>query len=89
MRHMVKISILFFVLLLVVLSMSACGRTHDTVDIYNKSEFIFDNITIELPDGYYYSDHEKLKIDDHNCKLIIYFSDEDLWKIEKSEVEPK
>lgn len=89
MRHTVKISILFFALLSAVLSMSACGNTHDTVEIYNKSEFIFDNIKIELPDRYYYSHHEKLKIDNHNCKVVIYFSDEDLWQIEKSEVEPK
>jgi hypothetical protein len=50
---------------------------HDTVILHNKRPNAFDNITIEVKDGYFYDSHEKYIIDDNTISLVIYFSGED------------
>lgn len=38
---------------------------------------IFDNININIKDGYYYDKHEKFTVDDNTIGVTIYFSNED------------
>lgn len=56
---------------------SGCRNSGDYVDIYNKSQYIFDNIEIKVKDGYFYEDHEKFTVDENTIGITIYFTSED------------
>lgn len=73
--------ILSLMLCLASLCFVGCENEHDYIEMYNKSEFVFDNIIIEIKDGYFYDSHEKFKVDENTIGVTIYFSTdaEDEW----------
>jgi hypothetical protein len=75
--------IVFLSLICLCLCMAGCApnNKHDTVEIYNKTGIIFDNIKIDTKDGYFYDRHEKFTVDDNTIGITIYFSttEEDTW----------
>lgn len=73
--------ILFLTLCLTCLCLVGCENKHDTIDIYNKSDWIFDNIKIEIKDGYYYDSYDKFTVDENTVGVTVYFSKDidDTW----------
>ena len=70
--------ICLIITLLLVLSLTACGENpYDHIDIWNKSMTVYDNIGIDLKDGYFYQSHEKFRVDENTIAVTIYFSNED------------
>lgn len=61
--------------------LTACNNDHDTIEVYNKDSMIFDNINIDIKDGYFYDNHEKFTVDDNTIAVTIYFksSESDEW----------
>ena len=81
---MKKKLIIFLSLICLCLCSTGCiaqNNKHDTVEIYNRTDVIFDNIKIETKDGYFYDSHEKFTVDDNTIGVTIYFSttEEDVW----------
>lgn len=74
---MKKKILLFLIACLTCLFLTGCGHEHDTIEIYNKSEWTSDNIKIETKDGYFYDKHEKFTVDKNTIGITIYFSTED------------
>lgn len=71
------------ILCLAAMILTSCGsRTADYVEIYNRSNTMFDDIKIHLKDGYFYESHEKFTVDENTVGVTIYFSNdaEDGWK---------
>lgn len=69
--------------LLTILSLGACEHRHDKIDVYNKTSWVFDDINIDIKDGYFYEDHEKFIVDDDTIAVTIYFtnkSEEEMWE---------
>lgn len=73
---------LFFTACLICLCLTGCSNEHDTVEIYYKTNWIFDNINIKVKDGYFYDSHDKFIVDENTIGLTIYFSNdvEDTWE---------
>lgn len=71
---MKKIIFVFMLLSCLLLSGCGTGRNGDYVEIYNKSSLIFDDITIDVKDGYFYDSCEKFTVDENTIGLTIYFS---------------
>ena len=69
--------LLFFTLCLLCLFFTGCRHEHDKIEVWNKSDWIFDNIQIETMDGYFYDHHEKFTVDENKIGVTIYFSKED------------
>lgn len=69
--------LLFLIMCLTCLCLVGCKNKHDTVMLYNKKPNSFDNVTIEIKDGYFYDRHEKFTVDENTIGLTIYFSTED------------
>ena len=67
---------LFLIICLVCLCFISCANKGDYVDIHNKKSTVFDNINIELPNGYFYDSHEKFRVDENTVGVTIYFSNE-------------
>ena len=65
---------LFLIICLSCLCLTGCKNKHDTVVIHNKDAEVFDNIKIEVKDGYFYDRHEKFVVDENTIGLTIYFS---------------
>ena len=78
---MKKKILLLLSMCMIFLCLVGCDHEHDTVDIYNRTDSIADNIIIEIKDGYFYDKHEKFTVDDNTIGLTIYFSkdDEEAW----------
>lgn len=73
---MKKKIVLFLIICLICLCFTSCQNKGDYVDIHNKKPVTFDNINIELPDGYFYDKHEKFRVDEDTVGVTIYFSSE-------------
>jgi hypothetical protein len=71
-----KLLLLILCVILICFCFTGCNRKQDYVSIYNKSYYIFDDIDIELKDGYFYKSHEKFTVDDNTVGITIYFSNE-------------
>lgn len=71
---MKKKILLLLSMCMIFLCLVGCDHEHDTVDIYNRTDSIADNIIIEIKDGYFYDKHEKFTVDDNTIGLTIYFS---------------
>lgn len=69
--------LLFLTVCLMCLIFAGCERNHDMVCVYNRDELVYDDINIELPDGYFYENHEKFKVDEKTVGITIYFSKEE------------
>lgn len=69
---------LFLTVCLICLCFTGCGcqRAGDGVNILNKSTTIFDDVCIEVKDGYFYDKYEKFTVDENTIGLTIYFSKE-------------
>lgn len=61
------------------LCLEGCMRSGDYIDIYNKSDFIYDNIKIEVKSGYYYKNHKMFAVDGNTIGLTIYFTNDEEW----------
>lgn len=57
--------------------LTGCDNKHDMIEVWNKSNWCFDNINIEIKEGYFYDDHEKFTVDENTVAVTIYFSTED------------
>ena len=74
--------ILFLCLIGMCSCVTGCSENeYDTVKIWNKSSWVFDNITINTKYGYFYDSNEKFTVDDNTIGVTIYFStsEEDTW----------
>lgn len=73
---------LFFIVCLICLCLTGCNNEYDTVTIYYKTVWTFDDINIKIKDGYFYDNHEKFTVDENTIGLTIYFSNnvEDTWE---------
>lgn len=69
--------LIFFSIICFCLCLTGCENERDFITIHNKSELIFDNISIPTKDGYFYNIHEKFKVDDDTIAVTIYFTKED------------
>lgn len=67
----------FLIACLSCLCLTSCKNKHDAVVIRNKGAEAFDNIVIEVKDGYFYDRHEKFVVDENTIGLTIYFSADD------------
>lgn len=67
----------FLIACLSCICLTGCKNKHDTVVIHNKDAEVFDNIEIEVKDGYFYDTHEKFEVDERTIGLTIYFSVDD------------
>lgn len=72
---------LFLIICSICLCLTGCKNEHDTVEMYYRNDWKFDNITIKIKDGYFYDNHEKFTVDENTIGLTIYFSKdaEDTW----------
>lgn len=72
---------LFLLICSICLCLIGCTRERDIVTMYYKKYWTFDNIQIEVKDGYFYDSHEKFTVDENTIGLTIYFSKdvEDNW----------
>lgn len=69
--------IFVFSVMLVSCALSSCANSADHVDIYGRSSAIFDNIQIDLPEGYFLVRYDKNRIDDTHVDLVLHFSSND------------
>lgn len=79
---MKKIILLVLTICLICVCFTGCENTRDFVDIHNKTKYVFDNISIEVKDGYFYESHEKFTVDEDTIGVTIYFSipdNDDSW----------
>lgn len=67
----------FLIICLSCLCLTGCKNKHDTVIIYNRNADAYDNVKIEVKDGYFYDAHEKFEVDERTIGLTIYFSVDD------------
>lgn len=68
---------LFLIVCLICLCFVGCQKKKDNVEVYNKSSTNFDNINIEIKEGYFYDKHEKFTVDENTVGVTIYFSKDD------------
>lgn len=63
------------------LCLTGCQNKHDKIEIWNKFDWIFDDVNIDIKDGYFYDSHEKFTVDDNMIGITIYFSnsEDDTW----------
>ena len=61
------------------------ARKHDYIEVCNKWCFIFDDIVIDIKDGYFYDRHEKFTVDENTVAVTIFFvnENEDEWKVKE------
>lgn len=64
---------LIVALFLILLGLTGCKNTHDTITVNNKTGLVFDDIMISTPDGYFYENHEKFVVDENKIGITIYF----------------
>jgi hypothetical protein len=60
-----------------------CVRNNDHVEVYNLSHYVFDNVGVDVKEGYFYDRHEKNTVDENTISLTIYFKkmgDEEVWE---------
>ena len=63
--------------------LNGCSTSeHDRITIYNKGCSIFDDITVDVKDGYFYDKHDKFTVDENTVAVTIFFvnENEDEWK---------
>ena len=61
-----------------------CGNKGDHVELYGKSNWIFDDVCFDVKEGYFYDRHEKFTVDENTIGLTIYFTKnaDDSWDSE-------
>ena len=68
---------LILMMCLICLCFVGCQNKNDCVEIWNKNGSVFDDIQIEIKEGYFYDRHEKFTVDENTIGVTIYFSKED------------
>lgn len=63
------------------LCLGGCQNKRDCVEIWNKDKLVFDDIIIDVKEGYFYKEHKKFTVDESTIGVTIYFlnSEEDTW----------
>ena len=56
-----------------------CENKNDYVEIWNKSDWVFDDICIEIKDGYFIDDYKKFTVDENTIGITLYFKNNDKW----------
>ena len=56
-----------------------CENKNDYVEIWNKSDWVFDDICIEIKDGYFIDDYKKFTVDENTIGITLYFKNNDTW----------
>lgn len=74
-----KRRILLFLLCLMCFGLVGCTNENDRIEVYNKSGFVFDDVTIKIKKGYYYDSYEKITVDENTIGVTIYFTNNDEW----------
>lgn len=69
--------IFVFSVMMVSCTLSSCANSADHVEIYSRNNTIFDNIQIDLPEGYFLVNYDKNRIDDTHVDLVLHFSSND------------
>ena len=73
--------LVILIICLTSLFLTGCKHKADHIEIYNKDSQVFDNINIDVKEGYFYDRHEKFTVDDNTIGITIYFSnDENKWE---------
>lgn len=54
--------------------LAGCDNNRDGIEIYNRHSDVFDDICIEIKEGYFYDKHEKFTVDENTIGVTIYFS---------------
>lgn len=70
------VALLLAFMLLALCGCESCKNDRDYVNINGKSIWIFDDVSIELPHGYFLSDYEKHRINDDTVELTLIFTNE-------------
>ena len=67
--------------LLSIFGLSGCNHKHDHIEVWNKTDWVFDDIKIDVKDGYFYENHEKFTVDEETIAVTIYFKtdEKDEW----------
>lgn len=80
---MKKKILLLLNIICIILCISGCQgqNEHDHVSIWNRGDLVFDDIEIDVKEGYFYKQHEKFTVDKNTIGITIYFcTDEvDTW----------
>jgi hypothetical protein len=75
--------LLFLSIVCITLCLAGCQgqNKHDRIEVWNKGDLIFDDINIDIKEGYFYKKHEKFTVDKNTIGVTIYFSTEeaDTW----------
>ena len=81
-----KRKILLFLICLTCLFFVGCNNKHDTVEIWNKTDFVFDDIIIDIKSGYFYDRHEKFVVNENTVGVTIYFMKKNTeWNLEEGD----
>lgn len=80
-----KLIITAIIIFFLGVSSGCCTSENDRIEIWNKSKYIFDDINIQIKDGYFYDKHEKFMVDDNTIGVTIFFVNEngDEWKVKE------
>lgn len=69
---------LFLFISCVCVCLTGCQNKHDKIEIWNQDDLIFDDINIDIKDGYFYDSHEKFTVDDNTVAVTIYFKNSEI-----------
>lgn len=72
------VSVFLLIAFVFSIMLSSCTNSADHVDIYGKSSTVFDNIQIDLPEGYFLVKYDKNRIDDTHVDLVLHFSSNEI-----------
>lgn len=77
-RRNIFVSVFLLIAFVFSIMLSSCTNNADHVDIYGKSSTVFDNIQIDLPEGYFLVKYDKNRIDDTHVDLVLHFSSNEI-----------
>lgn len=76
---------LCLIMCLLCVTLTGCDNNKDHITVWNKSDWIFDDVDIDMKDGYFYSRHEKFKVDENTVGVTIYFTNEKVDEFESED----
>lgn len=71
---MKKKTVLLLVALCACLCFAGCDNSGDYISVHNRTTWVYDDIGIEIKEGYFYSKHEKFTVDDDTVAVMVYFT---------------
>lgn len=77
-----KIMASFLLIICTLSCLTGCENKNDRIEIMNKDSLVFDNINIDIKNGYFYEKHENFTVDDNTIGVTICFSnsEDDSWE---------